>query len=66
MIVMTAWTDMKPGHFDTARLPRVRPAAAGQGELFPVADVAPVPRLSGPPPAPEIGGQGSMFSGEWS
>jgi hypothetical protein len=56
---MTAWTELKPGHFDERLLPKVRKGAAGQGELFSVADVAPLP--DGPVPAPELDGQGDLF-----
>jgi hypothetical protein len=59
---MTAWTDMKPGHFDASLLPRVRMAAPGQGELFHVADVAPGPAPAGSPAQQEIDGQGDLFS----
>jgi hypothetical protein len=60
---MTAWADMKPGHFDSALLPRVRRAPAGQGELFAVADVAPAARPVSSAPEPELDGQGDLFAG---
>jgi hypothetical protein len=59
---MTAWTDMKPGHFDASLLPNVRKAAPGQGELFAVADVAPVPARAGEP-REELDGQEALFAG---
>ena len=58
---MTAWADMKPGHFDKSLLPRTRKAPAGQGELFNLADVAPASGTASPVPEPELEGQGDLF-----
>lgn len=57
------WTGMHPGHFDASRLPRVRKSAPGQGELFALADVAPVTAPK-PVPAPEADGQLGLFDQE--
>jgi hypothetical protein len=59
----TTWADMKPGHFDTSRLPRTRKPPAGQGELFNLADIAPDARPAPPTPAPELDGQGDLLDG---
>ncbi len=59
--VVMQWADMRPGHFDASLLPRVRRTAAGQGELIPLADVAPVALPARTPPPAEISGQDVLF-----